>query len=51
MIYQRTLVFDWVGFPSMCSAAYANSYFYVDATSRPTSAKGQDVLKKEEFVI
>ena len=53
MIYQRKLVVSaCIGFLSMCDAAYANSCFYVDATFRPTNAKGQYVRnKKEKFVI
>ena len=52
MIYQRKLVSAWIGLLSMCDAAYANSCFYVDATFRTTTAKGQYVRnKKEEFVI
>jgi hypothetical protein len=53
MIYQRKLVVSaWIGFLSMRDAASANSCFYVDATFRPTNAKGQYVRnKKEEFVI
>jgi hypothetical protein len=53
MIFQRKLVVSaCIGFLSMCDAACANSCFYVDATFRPTNAKGQYVRnKKEEFVI
>jgi len=53
MICQRKLVVSaCIGFLSMCDAACANSCFYVDATFRPTNAKGQYVRnKKEEFVI
>jgi hypothetical protein len=52
MIYQRKLVSAWIGFLSMCYDACANSCFYVDATFRPTTAKGQHGRnKKEEFVI
>ena len=53
MIYQRKLVvFAWIGILSMFDAAWANSCFYVDATFRPTNAKGQYARnKKEEFVI
>jgi hypothetical protein len=43
MIYQKTLVFGWFAFLSMCNATCANNCFYVHATSRPTSAKGQDI--------
>jgi hypothetical protein len=53
MIYQRKLVVSaWIGFLSMCDAACANSCYNVDATFRPTNAKGLYVRnKKEEFVI
>ena len=51
MIYQRKLVVSaWIGFLSMCNAACANSCFYVDATFRPTNAKGQYIeIKKKNL--